>query len=99
MPYKDPDKQRAATRDAVKRHRARKGAALDDLGKAIQEAQALPEPPSREVLLKALGVQAVNGNVPAIRLLLEEYRRDENPDQETKSRIDELAARRSGRAG
>jgi hypothetical protein len=75
------------------------GTGLGDIAEAVRDAENLPEPPSREVLLKALGVQAVNGNVPAIRLLLEEYRRDENPDQETKSRIDELAARRSGRAG
>jgi hypothetical protein len=45
-------------------------------------------------------MQAREGNVPAIRLLLEEYRRDGNSDDKPKrSKVDELAARRAARTG
>jgi hypothetical protein len=40
----------------------------------------------------------MEGNVPAIRLLLEEYRRDADHDtQPQRSKIDELASRRAAR--
>lgn len=97
MPYADPDKQRAANRVNKRKERARRGMTVDRLVEDVQDAAGLPEPPSREFLLKALGVQAREGNVPAIRLLLEEYRRDGN-DSESKdpfAEFDELAARRS----
>jgi hypothetical protein len=68
MPYKDPEKRR----EAVRRHRVRKGLAIGplDLGDPSERL-------SREVLLRALGVRAREGCVPAMGLLLEEYRRDE----------------------
>jgi hypothetical protein len=100
MPHKDPEKRREATRERVRRHRARKGVALDKLADDLQDVGGLPEPPSREFLLKALGMQAREGNVPAIRLLLEEYRRDgDSDDKPAADPIDELAKRRTARAG
>lgn len=99
MPYADPKKQKAANRANQRKSRARRGMTLESLADAIQDVDSLPEPPSREVLLKALGVQALEGNVPAIRLLLEEYRRDgENATDAGKSFVDQLAERRSRRA-
>jgi hypothetical protein len=96
VPTKDPDKRREQTRARVRRHRARAAVGLDKLAEQVQEAGDLPEPPTREFLLRALGVQAMEGNVPAIRLLLEEYRRDGDTDEQPKrSAIDELAARRA----
>ena len=101
MPPKDPEKRRQQTREAMRRHRARKGSTVDRLAEQVQNAAGLPEPPSREFLLKALGVQAMEGNVPAIRLLLEEYRRDANSDNDRSAdpleEFDELAARRGTR--
>lgn len=74
MPYSDPDRQRQAQRESARRCRAQRGQGLDPL--------ELPddgdEPPTRDQLLRALGVQARKGNVAAIRLLLAEYRRDED---------------------
>jgi hypothetical protein len=65
----------------------------------VQDAAGLPEPPSKEFLLRALGVQAREGNVPAIRLLLEEYRRDSSDDVKREvDAIDELAGKRAQRA-
>jgi hypothetical protein len=96
VPYKDPDVARKATRERVRKHRAKTGATVDRLAEQVKDAADLPDPPSRDFLLRALGVQAMEGNVPAIRLLLEEYRRDGNEDtQQSRSVIDELAARRS----
>ena len=40
-------------------------------------ADGPPDPPDRELLLQILGVAARRGSVPAIRLLLEEYRREQ----------------------
>jgi hypothetical protein len=68
MPYKDPEKRR----EAVRRHRVRKGLAIGPL-------DLDPGRPSREDLLRALGVRAREGCVPAMRLLLEEYRRERKP--------------------
>jgi hypothetical protein len=99
VPYADPKKQRVANREAQRRHRAKRGLTVESLAEAVRDADSLPEPPSRDVLLRALGVQALEGNVPAIRLLLEEYRRDGDSDeQQAGNAIDELAARRAGAA-
>jgi hypothetical protein len=69
MPYKDPEKRR----EAVRRHRVRRGLAIAPF--TDEDAAAAPDPPSRDELLRVLGVQARAGNVAAIRLLLLEYRR------------------------
>jgi hypothetical protein len=97
MPYADPDRQRVANRENKRKERVRAGSTVDKLVDQVQDAAELPEPPTREFLLKALGVQAMEGNVPAIRLLLEEYRRDgdSNEEQQARSVIDELAAKRT----
>jgi hypothetical protein len=95
MATKDPEKRRAQTRERVRKHRAKTGAGLARL----PEAPRLPDPPSRDFLIRALGVQAMQGNVPAIRLLLEEYRRDGNEDTAPiRSKLDELAAKRAARS-
>ena len=99
MPYADPKKQRVAKREAQRRQRAKQGLTVESLVEAVRVADSLPDPPSRELLLKALGVQALEGNVPAIRLLLEEYRRDGSSDDKPVSNpIDELAKRRAASA-
>jgi hypothetical protein len=98
VPHKDPEQRRRATREAVRRHRERNGVAVSRLAEQVQDAAGLPDPPSRDFLLRALGVQAMEGNVPAIRLLLEEYRRDGDSDEKPKSFTDELAARRASGA-
>ena len=51
--------------------------------------------PDREEILDLLGEQARDGHVPAMRLLLEELRRDGEVSSDT-SAIDELARRRAG---
>jgi hypothetical protein len=89
MPYKDPERRRQADRDRKRRKRSL--VAVSDL------EGALPDPPSRDELLRILGVMARNGQVTAIRLLLDELRRDENTD-EPGGVIDELARKRSGAA-
>jgi hypothetical protein len=100
MPYADPDKRRAVKRQSERKRRAARGEGLGDLAEHLQQLADLPEPPSKADLLKALGMQAREGNVPAIRLLLEEYRRDGNSDDKPKrSKVDELAARRAARTG
>jgi hypothetical protein len=100
VPYADPKKQRAANREAQRRHRAKQGLTVESLVEAVRDADSLPTPPSRDVLLRALGVQALEGNVPAIRLLLEEYRRDGDNEVPTSADpIDELAPRRASRTG
>lgn len=76
MPYADPDKRREVKRRSERQRRAARGEGLRDLREHLRRAEDLPEPPSRDMLLRALGVQAMRGNVPAIRLLLEEYRRE-----------------------
>src|SRR4051794_16332593 len=93
------EQRRAQTRERVRRHRVRHGRAIDTLD--ARDWAQLPEPPSREVLLRALGVQARAGNVGAIKLLLEEYRRDKSiePAEPSSSVIADLAARRSQRGG
>jgi hypothetical protein len=99
VPYADPEKQRAANRVNKRRERARNGSTVDRLAGQVQDAAGLPDPPTRDFLLRALGVQALEGNVPAIRLLLEEYRRDGDTDTKpARGAIDELAGRRAERA-
>jgi len=70
MPYADPDKRKQAKRDSARRRRARQAAA----GAAALPGR-LPDPPTRDELLRLLGVQARLGHVQAIRALLEETRR------------------------
>jgi hypothetical protein len=84
MPYKDPEKQREARRA----YRVRKGLAIADLSEIIGD-----RPLNRDVLLQALGIRAREGCVPAMRLLLEEYRR-EGSEQPSTSVTGELAERR-----
>jgi hypothetical protein len=91
------ESERQRWREAKRRQRIRKGGAVADLGELLAAAD-LPERPSRDELLAALGVRAREGSVPAIRLLLEEYRREGEGvirSDRTGSAIDELAARRS----
>jgi hypothetical protein len=100
MPYADPDKRRQAKRESARRRRAKDGTGLGPLAQPPAQpqgdAEGLPDPPTRDEMLRALGVQAREGNVPAIRLLLEEYRRDGDSDEKPKrSFTDELAARRA----
>jgi hypothetical protein len=103
MPYADPDKRRQAKRESARRRRAKDGTGLGPLAQPPaqsqgtgEDAEGLPDPPTRDEMLRALGVQAREGNVPAIRLLLEEYRRDGDSDEKPKrSFTDELAARRA----
>jgi hypothetical protein len=85
--------QREAWRRQKRQQRIRAGTAVADLGELI-DAGNLPPRLSREELLDALGVRALEGSVPAMRLLLEEYRRDAQGERPSDSAIDELAKRR-----
>jgi hypothetical protein len=84
----------ASSAERVREHRQRK--TLEQLSADIQDLAALPEPPTRPELLKVLGMKARNGDSAAIRILLEEYRRDGDSDEGTGSAVDELARRRAG---
>ncbi len=88
------DSQRRAWREQKRSQRIRKGGAVADLGELLDAAGDLPERPDRETLLRALGVRAREGSVPAMRLLLEEYRREAQGERPSGSTIDELAKRR-----
>jgi hypothetical protein len=92
MPIRDPDKRREA--DRARKRRARAPVAVAAL------KPPLPAPPNRDELLRILGVCARAGHVPAIRLLLDEYRRDEAGRKPGAglSAIDALAAKRAARA-
>jgi hypothetical protein len=83
MPYKDPEKRR----EAVRRWRIRNGLALDRLA----DDTTASNPPSRDYLLWALGIQARQGNVVACRILLEEYRHDEADELKRQERGDGVA--------
>lgn len=72
MPYKDPERRRQASRDYARRRRAELGTGLAPLDLSTDAPL-----PTRDELRRALGVQARLGRVPAIRLLLEEYRHDD----------------------
>ncbi len=91
MPYKDPERQRAAKCESARRRRARETAAI-----ALTLQGELPEPPTRAVLLlPLLGERAREGNVAAARTLLEEYRRAEVGPDDGFAEFDELAWRRT----
>ncbi len=94
MPYKDLEKRRQVKRDSERRRRARQ-LGLRPLP-APADVSELPEPPSREDVLRVVAAQAMNGNIAACRLLLAEYRRDSGsaPRPGKRSVIDELVARR-----
>jgi hypothetical protein len=83
MPIKDPDKRRAAQREAMRRKR--QGGTVADIAERLKDNPDLPNPPSRDQILRVLGVQAMNGQVTAARILLEEYRRDGNSDSATEN--------------
>jgi hypothetical protein len=55
-----------------------------------------PEPGDREELIGLLWTAARRGNVPAMRILLDEMKGEREPKHET-STIDELARRRQAR--
>ncbi len=95
VPYKDPKRQRAAKRASAKRARLERGLTVARL--PDDDARSLPDPPSREFLLRALGAQAREGNVPAIRLLLEEHRRDAERQAPPSDALDDLLERRRRR--
>ena len=87
------ESERQRWRRQKRQQRIRQGGAVADLGELI-DAGNLPARPSREELLNALGVRARQGSVPAMRLLLEEYRREAQGERPSGSTIDELARRR-----
>jgi hypothetical protein len=96
MPHKDPDKHRQASREAMRRKR--QGGSVEQIAETLKNRSDLPEPPSREDILKVLGVQAMNGHVTAARTLLEEYRRDGDnvtSDKSTLAVVHDIAARRT----
>jgi hypothetical protein len=85
------DRRKAQNREAQRRLRVNRRA--EALSEALKQTVDLPEPPDRETLLRLLGVQARNGHVTAIRLLLEHYRGADGP--RPFSIVDELAKRRA----
>jgi hypothetical protein len=93
MPYKDPERQRTAKRESARRCQERKKAREAPDSPVL----GLPAPPSRDELLRLLGVQARQGHVVAIRTLLDEYRRDhdQNKAEDAFAEFDELAAKRA----
>ena len=93
MPYADPSKQRKAARESARR----RSGTVARLAERVKDEAELEELPDRDTLLRWLAAEAKTGHVPAIRLLLEELRRDDDSDtSETPLQvIDELAERRS----
>jgi hypothetical protein len=87
------ESDRERWRRQKRQQRIRAGTAVGDLS-ALIDAGNLPPRPTRQQLLDALGVRAREGSVPAMRLLLEEYRRDAQSGEKPTSTIDELARRR-----
>jgi hypothetical protein len=98
MPFKDPDRQRAAVRENTRRWRERKAAERMAAALIVLPTgeMRLPDPPDRDELLRLLGVQARRGSVPAIRLLLAHLDR-EQPEQGQPGVIRGLAERREQR--
>lgn len=97
MPYKDPEKQKAAKRASA--HRARVRASGEATSRVVAEHESgvprvLPDPPAKDELLRLLGVQARSGSVRALELLL---RMETAVDEATSSGsiIDDLAQRRN----
>jgi hypothetical protein len=78
MPFADPDKQRAASRESSARWRARKREQQQAEVAAVVDAWGLEDDARlpRELLLQILLVRARQGSMAAARLLLEELRRD-----------------------
>lgn len=96
MPYKDPEKQKAAQRASMQRGRQRKGAA--QMGIAAVEADAevdrvLPDPPDADEAWRLLGVQARLGSVRALELIIK--RQEASDHGSDVDEFDELAARRA----
>lgn len=94
MPYKDPEKQKAAQREYVRRRRA------EEFDQAVVEpvgvGRVLVPPPSKEELLSLLGVQARRGSIRAMELLLK--REDANGANDLSDPLagfDDLAKRRA----
>jgi hypothetical protein len=84
----DREQQRHKWRERKARQREREKQVL------VQAIENAGPPPTRAELLSLLGARARQGHVPAIRLLLEEYRRDDLSDETPNAAIDELARRR-----
>ena len=82
----------------AKRRQGRPKSMVAKLAEEVQSLADLPDPPERDEILKLLGVQARDGHVQAMRLLLEEQRREaSDQEQPTDSVIDELLAQRRAR--
>jgi hypothetical protein len=100
MPYKDPEKQKAAERASKRRRRQAKGAAGVEKAKAEADLpKVLPDVPGQDELLRLLGVQARLGSVMAAKLLLDRIDKDKDADRNTDADplagVDELAERRA----
>ncbi len=101
MPYKDPDRQKAAKRESARRAKARRaGEATDRVVAEVasEVPRVLPDPPGRDELLRLLGVQARSGSVRAIELMLKMEGDVGDKQSDPLSDLDELASRRSVRA-
>jgi hypothetical protein len=102
MPYKDPERQKAAKRESARRAKVRR--AGEGTERVIAEAESavprvLPDPPGRDELLRLLGVQARSGSVRAVELLLRMEVADAGDDKrDPLSGLDDLASRRAVRA-
>ncbi len=101
MPYKDPERQKAAKRESARRAKVRRAGEATE--RVIAEAESevprvLPDPPGRDELLRLLGVQARSGSVRAVELLLRMEGDVGDKQSDPLSDLDELAARRSVRA-
>ena len=99
MPYKDPERQRAAVRESKARARERAGIEAESQAVAEHDAgvqRVIVPPPSKEELLSLLGRQARLGSVRAIDLLLKrEDANAGNADSDPLSDFDQLAKRRA----
>jgi hypothetical protein len=96
-----PETVHVRLNSVVRRHVERladtRGTTLSEAVRFAVTEASFPEGgvPTREELLRLLGMAARAGSVSAIRLLLEEYRRDERPKLGGTLRVvDELAKRR-----
>lgn len=101
MPYKDPDRQKAAKRESARRAKVRRAGEATDrvVAEVAGDVQrVLPDPPGRDELLRLLGVQARSGSVRAVELLLRMEGDVGDKQSDPLSDLDELASRRSVRA-
>ncbi len=72
---------------------------LEEASLELQEPSGASEVADREELLRIATVQARRGNMTAVKLLLEELRRDgDDEERPARSVIDELRGRREQRA-